>query len=99
MSFGLSPEDELYAKKLDFLRAAGRGDVNGTGLTFPLYSDRFTNEMLEALRLLCLTPEDVSADTALTSLPLNTYISSENEVRQCLPLTQPRLRLRGSWRH
>lgn len=47
---------------------------------FPLYNDRFTNEMLECLRLLCLTEDDRGA-APLESLRLNEFFSTENEAR------------------
>ncbi len=34
------PDGVLYEEKLSFLRASGRGDAAGSGLAFPLFSDR-----------------------------------------------------------
>ena len=76
------------------LRESGRSDAAGGGLTFPLYNDRFPNELLECLRLLVLRTSDVERVSdgrrvPITELRLQTPINNENEVGRSVRLTYP----------
>ena len=93
VSVGLSRDDEddpdgtLYEEKLALLKESGRSDAVGQGLTFPLYNDRFPNELLEALRLLVLKTSDVERVSdgrrvPITELRLQTPINDANEVSE-----------------
>jgi len=78
------PDGSLYDEKLAILTASGRGDAVGAGLTFPLYNDRYPNELLETLRLLTLRTEDVTRfgtgeRVAVASLRLTTPLNDAHE--------------------
>mmetsp|Transcript_15842 Transcript_15842/g.20937 ORF Transcript_15842/g.20937 Transcript_15842/m.20937 type:complete len:506 (+) Transcript_15842:53-1570(+) len=71
----LPDSDPLYTNKKEFLEDKGIKPV----MEFPVYNDRYPDELLQFLRLVCLTPEQ------LGSRPLDyfTYgdrISGENEL-------------------
>lgn len=89
ISFGLKrdevddPTGRLYDHKLRFLQTSGRGDASGSGLMFPLFGDRYPNELLECLRLLCLRTDDVLQSNGvlkpIKDLQLNMQLSIQNE--------------------
>lgn len=76
---GASADDPLYKQKIDFANAAGRA-ADGTE-SFPLYADRFADEMLQFLRMICLTKADLAAANvnSIDAFDFSTIISSENE--------------------
>tara|TARA_B100000524_G_C23471689_1_gene306361 strand:- start:73 stop:579 length:507 start_codon:yes stop_codon:yes gene_type:complete len=71
ISVGLSVEDPRYANKLEFLRRQGVKEK----MTFPLLIDRYSSELMQYLRLCCLSKEE----GALETLSYNERISAENE--------------------
>jgi len=78
------PDGSLYREKLAVLVESGRSNEQGQGLTFPLYNDRYPNELLECLRLLCLRTEDVTRSRTkervpLPSIRLTTPVNDVNE--------------------
>lgn len=74
---GPSPADPLYEAKLRFAQQNGRA-LEGTE-AFPLYADRFADEMLQFLRMICLSPADLG-NNDLTDLDYSTFVSTENEI-------------------
>ena len=52
LAVGASSDDDLFDSKRAFARAAGR-DVSGAA--FPLYADRFPDELVQFLRMACAT--------------------------------------------
>lgn len=84
ISVGLAPGDSLYDEKLEFIKNSGQGLPDGTGFTFPLYIDRYPNELLECLRVLCITSEELTrpdgSRAALSNLQATMFVSEENEV-------------------
>merc|ERR1712070_1350985 len=71
ISVGLSVEDPRHANKLEFLRRQGVKEK----MTFPLLIDRYSSELMQYLRLCCLSKEE----GALETLSYNERISAENE--------------------
>ena len=71
----LAPEDERFDEKRAFLAEQGLE----ARLSFPLLIDRYSSELLQYLRLCCVTP----ADGPLDGLAYNERISPSNE-RQAL---------------
>lgn len=61
---GASEADALYEAKKTFALAAGRGIV---GEGFPLYADRFPDELVQYLRMACSTPQHLLGRTALVA--------------------------------
>jgi hypothetical protein len=76
ITVSLSPEDPLYEKKSSFLRSVERREVE----SFPLYADRYPNELFEYLRLVSVSPEELGSKQ-LQSLDYADPISKENELR------------------
>jgi hypothetical protein len=60
LSVALSAEDDpMYAAKLKWLQGRGMGSDAGRA-TYPLYSDRFPEELLRFLRLACIDKEQLT---------------------------------------
>jgi histone-lysine N-methyltransferase SETD3 len=58
LAVGASKDDALYAAKERFARGAGR-DVSSAA--FPLYADRFPDELVQFLRMACATEDHLGA--------------------------------------
>jgi len=71
LTISLSEEDPRYDEKKEFLRLQGLK----TSMAFPLLIDRYSSELLQYLRLCCVTP----ADGALSSYAYNEPLSVANE--------------------
>tara|TARA_B110001452_G_C15229526_1_gene425980 strand:+ start:94 stop:1488 length:1395 start_codon:yes stop_codon:yes gene_type:complete len=71
LSVGLSPEDERYEEKNDFLAQQGLGPR----IAFPLLIDRYSSELMQYLRLCCVT----SKDGPLDEMAYNERVSQANE--------------------
>jgi hypothetical protein len=64
------------------------------GLTFPLYNDRYPNELLECLRMLSCRTDDVTRsdgsrvplDSVLFTTPINDDIEASGNVLECSTL-------------
>ncbi|KAJ1449053.1 hypothetical protein M885DRAFT_537049 [Pelagophyceae sp. CCMP2097] len=69
-------EDPLFEEKKNFALAVGR-DIESTA--FPLYADRFPDELLQFLRLACLTPEDLKGKR-LADGDFSYILSTTNEL-------------------
>lgn len=75
--FGASPNDPLYNDKIEFAKSAGRA-VDGTE-AFPLYADRFADEMLQFLRMICVTKKDLQSRD-LSDIDYSIFVSGDNEL-------------------
>jgi histone-lysine N-methyltransferase SETD3 len=74
LTISLSPKDPRYAEKEAFLKLQGLK----TAMAFPLLIDRYSSELMEYLRICCLSVADGADD--LESVTYNEPISEENEV-------------------
>jgi len=72
-------DDPLAAAKRAFAEACGLA----AEAAFPLYADRFADEMLQFLRMLCVTPDDLAAARVATldDLDFSRRVSWDNEIR------------------
>lgn len=73
ISIGLSPEDPRYDEKVEFLAEQGKEPA----MAFPLLIDRFSNELIQYLRLCCISPRMGPLDEYF----YNEQISVENELQ------------------
>lgn len=71
----LDTTDPLYPQKKAFLAGAGRPEA----MAFPLYNDRYPDEVLQYLRLACLEPRD--AKKTLDDIEFSEVISNTNELQ------------------
>lgn len=72
---GLTPTDPLYEMKKAFLKKAERRETE----LFPLYADRYPNELFEFLRLVFLKQSDLEGKT-LEQLTFADPLTMENEL-------------------
>ena len=71
----LLPDDPLFEQKRVFLARAERRETE----PFPLYADRYPNELFEYLRLVYLTPDD-AAGRQLENIDFADPVSLQNEL-------------------
>lgn len=71
ITISLDPSDPRYDEKVDFLRMQGLQP----SMAFPLLIDRYSSELMQYLRLACVTP----SMGELASYKYNARISLENE--------------------
>jgi histone-lysine N-methyltransferase SETD3 len=71
----LLEQDPMYDEKRVFLAKAERRESEG----FPLYGDRYPNELFEYLRLIYLTPEDMGG-RSMSEIDYADPISLQNEL-------------------
>ncbi|KAJ8598922.1 hypothetical protein CTAYLR_009849 [Chrysophaeum taylorii] len=75
VQFGAATDDPLYDEKLAFAISAGRSPNE----TFPIYADRFADEMLQYLRMSCVTPSQLKG-RHVRDLDYSTIVSVDNEL-------------------
>ncbi|KAG5188740.1 putative ribulose-1,5-bisphosphate carboxylase/oxygenase small subunit N-methyltransferase I [Tribonema minus] len=77
ITVALDGNDPLFPQKKAFLDGVGQP----TTMNFPMYNDRYPDEALQYLRLICLAPEDNKAGVELDRLEFANKISDANELR------------------
>ena len=75
LSVALQPDDANFDAKQNYLRSVGLD----SRMSFPLLIDRMSSELIEYLRLCCLTPADIGG-RQLSEFEYNAPISVANEV-------------------
>ncbi|CAM9474308.1 unnamed protein product, partial [Chrysoparadoxa australica] len=75
LDVALDKEDSLYPPKKAFLMGAGQPEK----MSFPLYNDRYPDELLQYLRLACLERDDL-AGRELSELSYEDKLNDKNEM-------------------